>query len=324
MFTLIELPYAIGQDDSFIYVRIPYERLNKLVLFSIFGAEITVGTGWGYGYGIESAMLLDDTQHKLEVFLEEDVFDTVMSFANGTEYSDKICLYLDDVKIGIMDSIDNTEKTITFTLLLSDDADVKISSEKMAQYIYNIALNQIQPNIYYNRQIWRDEENHLLGREEIPDIPPGVDFSRFYQIKSAVEELGGTFSYTIDSNIEEIEILFDHWTGNFPEEALKMIETLFRQGKMAENICYSIQFNIHSWYKGEEVDLHVEFCPEEESHTVICLYGRLDSADKNVLERAKKYIENSEIFTSPEDRFHGMDEYNTRDNTSIWEYNLMK
>ena len=320
--SFLEIPYAIGQDDTAIHVRVPYEQVTNLVLFSMCGNDIYVDTGWGDGYGIEAAVLTDDAQQKIKAFMEEESFHATMEFFDKYQ-SDTLYLYIDSVRIGIMDSVDRTEKTITFKLLLPDDGDTIIPYNKVANYLCSIASNQSIPHVSYSQKIWRDEHNRILSNKEIPDIPAGVDLSRFSPIKSSVEELGGTVSFSEDFGAGEMQISFEQWTGIFPEDALKMIETIFHSNNMADNICGSIQFNIHSWYKGDDVEICVLFCPEEESHSVVCMSGRIDSTDKAVLEKAKKYIVNSDLFTPSEDRFLNEDDIIYNDSEDIWEYNLL-
>lgn len=313
----LEIPYALGSENNTIHIRIPGEKINKIVMVSLFDPSISIRTTWNDQIydGFDNTEITILNQNKLKIVFDE------YDFAKLYGENERLFLYLCNVKIGNLESINAEEKSAVFDLLFEDDEKAIISSEKMTEYIYNILKNpdQISGRWYDVEKVWRGESGNLLRLRDLPVVPVGVDTSRYSTIMSDVEQLGGTAQYSVDDyGTEKLHILFENWAGDFPSGALGMIENLYT-GEISEGLCSNIQFEIHSWYRGKAVTLRTSFSAEGNSKSVICSDGQVISYEKSVLDAAKKYVENSDILFPSKNRFVTDDSisYNVS-----WSYNL--
>lgn len=327
---ILDIPYALGQDQTTIHIRIPADKVNSLVLCSLFGADINIGSGWSTflydptilkadagGSGSITIQLDESDMESLEEqdeLTEEDLYDSAGEDQSDSSDNNPVYLYLGEIRIGIMDSMDTNSGTMTFSLLLPEDGDdTVISGEVMTEYLCNLLLYDA-PDSTLQVELWRDSSGNIMSKKNIPTLRSGLDISRFSNLFSAIEELGGNAEFMIDDILcdEEIHISFDNWAGSFPDETLEMIKTIYEDEGLSDNLCPLIDFEINTWYHGDPVQLSVYFAAEGASRSVICTGGSIwvDQRDRAVLEQAKDVIENSDFFYPSEDRFYDADDSN--------------
>lgn len=315
----LEVPYALGMKDDTIHIRIPYDKVNQVVLFSLFDPGICIGSIWDTQIfnSFENTEIILLPQNMVKIIFEENSFEDL-----DWEQED-LSLYLGNVKIGELESINASERSVLFKLLFEDDEKATISAGKMSKYVYNIFENPDQvEGIWYNvKNDWRNESGAPLRLRDIPTVPTGLDTSRFSLVTSDVEQLGGTVQYCVDDyGDEQLLISFENWAGDFPAGALGIMEDLYA-GEISKGLCKEVEFEFYSWYKGKPVSLSAHFSAEGNSRSVICSSGQVTSYDQAVLDEAREYVENSNILTPSEDRFVTNDSisYNT---SASWLYNL--
>ena len=306
---LLEIPYSLGRINDNIVARLPIDKTNELMQFSLFGAEMTVKSNWNetivYSSDIEKAEIANGSSDNdsINVYISEDC-DGIHEIENALrESSEPVFLFLDQVRIGELQSIQQGNNCLQFRLYLQEKENSGIPTSRMPEYFCNIASAGELPYLSYDRAVYRDSRKGLISERDVPQISEGVDIGRFSTLYSTVNELGGDVSFNTLMGQETLNIVFDNWAGSFPEEALKMIESIFHETGMANNICDQIEFEIHTWHKGEPVEISATFCVEGKSRSVICTNGSVECNDTLSLESAQKYVEGSEILTPSQDRF---------------------
>ena len=315
----LEIPYALGMKDNTIHIRIPYDKVNQVVLFSLFDPDISIGSIWDAQifYSFKDTEIILLPQNLVKIIFKEDSFEDI------DWEQEELSLYLRNVKIGELESINAAERSVIFKLLFEEDEKATISAGKMSKYIYNIFENpdQVEGSWYNVENDWQDESGVPLRLKDIPAVPTGLDNSRFSLVASNVEQLGGTAQHCVDDyGDEQLLISFENWAGDFPTGALGIIEDLY-VGEISKGLCKEVQIEFHSWYKGKPVSLSTYFNAEGNSRSVICSSGQVASYDQAVLDEARKYVEKSNILTPSEDRFVTNDSisYNT---AASWVYIL--
>lgn len=312
----IEVPYAIGQNQSSVHVRLPSARINELVACSLFGAYTSITAKWGESIftssDLNAEVLLSGNSNVMGISVDSLAIYDQQQFGDPTSF-DSLYLYIGGIRIGILDSADWDAGYFKFNILLPETGKDVIEPQKMMTYICS-AINQsnISPG-FIDGKIWRDEKGRLLSYKEIPNLPNGVDEERFTPLFSLVRSLGGKAKYVPDSNEEYITISFENWNGSFPEDALKMIEDLYTDGGIGNYLCSRIDITVKTWYRGEAAAMRALFAIEEKSQSVICIYGSVTVNDSSILEKAEQYVKASTILTPSEDRFIG---------ESIWYYDV--
>ena len=321
---LLGIPNEVIEDDSSIKVRIPVEKTNSLINNFLFGASTALTTIWGeYVCAISS----QDEIGEIEIYEENDDIYLAISDLNNVSFSgpidvspEQLFLCINQVRVGILTSVDSDSKELTFRLLLPKKSENEmISSLIMAKYIYNIIISE--DKILDSKTLsWFDKDGREIFGDEIPDINPGLDIERFSVLFDAVSELGGEAKYSPDPYDERITISFEHWNGDFPEDALAMIEKIYKEQELDKNICPTVTFVIKSWYHGNPVGIEVYFVEETQSRSVIAISGTVECEDEAILNTAKMYIENSQILNTDKNRTMDKDSFGGYYTDTDWRY----
>ena len=325
--SLLEIPFSLGQDENILHLRVPSDKMCNIFLVSLLGANMDVRSAWGKRIIFATDFMdvnvayEDNDKGMLIIYLNKDILNEIKTDIGQESLSkNDLMLFLGDVRIGELSSCDFDHGSLQFRILLPEDGTGNISSHKMLDYFCNIASGKNYDYPSYEKPIFRDARNTYVAIKDYPLLSDGIDVERFSSLFSDVNRLGGNSSFVIDtvSGEEKIKIKFDNWNGNFPEDALEMIEDVFRNNGLANNICNNISFEIHSWYKGDSVAITTSFFPESSSKSVICIGGTVECNDAIILEKAKNYIEKSNILTATDDRF--VDKNWTTSYSSEWNY----
>lgn len=318
----LEIPYAVGKAQNNIHIRIPSDRINDLIVYSLFGTQVSITTKWDEKIftsgNLRAEVLSSGDSNVMGISLDEfSAYDEQLY--KETTSSNTLYLYFGGTRIGILESADWDAKYFKFNILLAETGKDVISPPKLMAYICS-SINHMQTSIRNtDEEIWRDEKGRLLSSKKIPDLPSGVEEERFSSLFSLVRSLGGKAKYVPDAYNENIKISFDNWAGSFPEDALKMVEDIFADGGMENNLCSEINVTVKTWYKGEAASLDIIFLTEKQSQSVICSYGKVEVNDASLLERAEQYVKASTVLTPSKDRFKGeFSEYYSADRG--WEY----
>jgi hypothetical protein len=232
---MLEIPYAIGKTDNKFYIRMPSGRINRLALSTLIGTHISVQTDWNeavlYGPNIEKAETVRVGEDSLlSIYISEGTEEQIKTVLSDPATS-HLYLYFGDVRIGELCETDFEDHILRFRLYIPENDTDVIAHEIMLNYVSNTITSASDTIAYCEKVLWFDENNELLSRKEIPLIPLGVDNERFSSLFSHVKNLGGQAAINIDLGYpsESLEIKFKQWNGNFPEDALKMIEDIFTE-----------------------------------------------------------------------------------------------
>ena len=323
--SILGAPFAIGLDGKKIHIRLPSDNLTELVLNATAGASFHIKNAW------DTDLLLDDIrkiepdyEHNLmHLYYSDDHFEVSNIGEGDSPIEDsEIFLYLDSIKIGQLVEVKQSEKELTFRLLLPTHPTTYSTPDNntMVRYIENALLfrNLCDGISYSPKRIWRNSDNSIISLQNVPELHIGTDEERFDSLKSTVEKLGGVMSFGIEDYHENLSIKFNNWNGRFPEDALKTVETIYREGELSDSICSSITIDIDTWIGENPAALHVSFRPEQRFESTICSYGIVTTSEKSALQSAKEYIEKSEILTPPED--YTENEEAIYYSTTEWEY----
>lgn len=315
---LLEIPFSIGTDQKNIHVRAAADEAVELILMSMCGANLQLSTKWNHRFYTRSVDAKphqsDRDSSQISIYVsEDDLLDEETDILRKSSETGDVFLYMEDTRIGTLSSFDEKTGECVFDLLI--DKTLPISKEKLIEYICNAA--RASGTGSYGDRIWRDGNGEPMPKKDIPVLPTGIDTARFSSLEQDVNALGGDVSFAIKYGREELNITFLQWSGNFPEEALEMIEKIFEDNQMSANICDHISFKVNSWYKGEPVQIYTLFEPEKGSESVICTKGQVICRDEEVLRKASDYVSKSHIFTPADDRLMYEDRVSE---SSGWEY----
>lgn len=328
---VLDIPYAIGVENTAIHIKVPSNKVNQLIQSSLCDGSIDISNVVGdeiLAGEIDDAETCE-TEGKKLIKLNinrEDIKMGVTSFPENTEIG-QLFLVLNGVKIGTLIDTDQNRYSLTFDLDLINKEPTNELYENMPEYIYNIFTNQDESfywDSYYKCSIWRDENNRRIPVINTPSLPTGVDISGFDTIVAAVQDLGGEATYHFDHFEESLKVDFDHWTGRFPIDALKLIESIYQQEELLKGtrwIFDNIDIRIVSSYKGNPVCITASFMKDEERpEFVFCTYGKVYCEDEEALSIAEEYIRNSNIlsFQYPEDE----EEYPYLTEDMSWRYQI--
>ena len=297
---ILGIPFALGVEKDSLRIRMPLSRTSGLILFTACGANMSITSRWGNeiidSSGIRGADAVFATDKQcIEISVDPYSFNDFLK--DGGELSD--CrLKLDEVEIGILESVNEADRTMLFSLYLPEEAMDNVSAANMTEYICGLADAQALDAPSYSTPVFRDADGQLNRRQRADSIPAGLSNSRFQSLFDTVREQGGEAAYSIEYGEEKIELFFDQWEGNFPEEALSMVESIYEKGNIGEGICQSIHFEIHSFYEGERTEISISFEKSLYSEAVILLSGKVTCNDSSVLERASEYVDNSPVLSS--------------------------
>lgn len=318
---LLEIPYAAGFMDEKIVVRVPADRINELILYSICGARMSIRTIWNQTVADTSDFEKAETGKTEDggELLSITIPERYMKEAEEAlqESPETLFLFLGDVRIGELCFSDHEKRCLQFRLLLPEEGEDVVPPDRMTEYLCTLASSG-EAGWSYNTVVYRDGSKGLMSGKDMDPIPRGVTADRLTGLISSVRENGGEAVFSMDYCDEKLSIVFDNWTGSFPEEALEMIETIFRENGMSGNLCSRVAFEINSWHKGKPAEIYAEFGAEEESKSVICMSGSVTCLDPAVSERAENYIKKSAILTPSKDRFTDENSSGYRD--SVWTY----
>ena len=311
MLELLEIPYETEQSSDYFTVRVPANKVNRLILESLLENSCSITTAWDdavcYKSEITRAEVVEaEDGFDLDVYLSDSGTSSLTDLMNPDENgisSDVFYLYINHIRTGILKSTDPDNNRSTFHLFLPETEPGTVSNSKLAEYIaYMISLPEITGS-GYQKYRWYDAYGKEIIGKDIPELTIGTDSDRFSSLYQEIEDLGGTVTHSLDLSEETLEITFDNWAGDFPGGALQMIESLYTSLNMDENICHKITFRIKSWYHGEPVRITASFSAEPASKSVICSSGTVSCTDETVLKRAEEYIEKSPILHADESRF---------------------
>lgn len=297
---LLKIPFAIGSDQKKIHIRMPSDNVTELILLSLCGSELHFSTNYNN--------IIDVAIVNAEPYVSADTPSIRITVSND-DYSDKITdykktgdiyLYMEGTRIGKLVSYDEESAECIVQLMI--DNSLSLTKYDYLKYICNTATFS-DLSYYTDEKIWRDENGDLMRKGDIPTLPTGIDTNRFDSLYSNVHELGGNINFVInDSGNEELDITFPQWSGKFPEEALGMIENIYKENHFSENICNDVSIKLKTWYKGTPASVNVFFCTEVASNSVICSNGSVLCNDETILQIASDYVSNSNILTPDDNR----------------------
>ena len=285
------IPFALGQDKDTLVVRMPLNKVNGVILLTVCGARMNITSGWGSTLidenGIRGAEpAAEGNRQCIEISIDPYAF---VDFLEGYREQDSCLLKAGEMNIGFLTKVDSADKKLTFSLYLPEEGQDVASREAMTDLICSLANAQALDAPSYNSFTLRDKNEVLIGRQHAGIIPAGLDESRFQELFTAVEKAGGKATYSTGFD-EGIELVFDQWEGNFPEEALSMVEDLYKEGGLEKGICETVSFEIHTQYEGEDASIELSFVKDQYSESVLPMSGKVTCNNTDVLEKASAYI----------------------------------
>ena len=304
----LDIPYHMWEDGLTIHLQVPINRINSLVLYSLFDGNSWITTVWNERL-IPSTEFTDISvnEHGGKVYfgihidrnsLDRYYVDNLQPYKDN-EATDSLYLTVGNTRIGVLDSIEWENSCFYFELYLPEDGEDVIPRERMIDYLCQLIMEGSMQGSYLSEIDWKDQNGYILTGSKKPKLSPGLSPDRFSRLFSHVMELGGQAEFGIDWPDENIKITFNHWNGKFPEEALKIVEEIYSEDKLDRNLCSEIIVELHTWVGDKPARLMIFFTVNSTLQSIICT-GYVDAADKTILDRAEKYVEESPILSKPE------------------------